>query len=293
MHHLVVRVGALGDVLLTRRLTCSLGRAGGQITLFAPARHAALLAADPWVERVLDSESPEYTGVFTGRWPETGGGPRFDAAFVISKVPEIAKAAQAVAARVIGVSPSPAGESRSIARQWAEAALEAGVAPFEGPMPSLPVEAEAALAPGLTILHAGSGSTSKNWRTERFAELGRRLEDDGHQVVWLRGPAELDPEETVPSPFPSIDRPPLATLAATLARARLFIGNDSGVSHLAAATGAPTLVLFGPTPAPVWRPDGPRVQTVSSPSGAMEDLPLDVVLDAARDVARLSPTGRP
>ena len=212
---------------------------------------------------------------------------------MISKAAEIAQAAQAAAARVIAVSPSPAGISRSIARQWAEAALEAGVAPFEGPMPFLPVEADLAIAPGLTILHAGSGSRAKNWPAERFALLGRRLVADGHRVAWLRGPAELEVEENGASSFERIDRPPLPTLAATLARARLFIGNDSGVSHLAAAAGAPTLALFGPTLAPVWGPDGPRVLTVSSPSGAMEDLPLDAVEGAARDVARLSPTGRP
>ena len=77
-----------------------------------------------------------------------------------------------------------------------------------------------------------------------------------------------------------LDRPALSSLAATLAAARVFIGNDSGVSHLAAAVGAPTVALFGSTLAAVWRPDGPRVQVVSTSSGAMEEISVDVALDA-------------
>jgi ADP-heptose:LPS heptosyltransferase len=68
-----------------------------------------------------------------------------------------------------------------------------------------------------------------------------------------------------------------------LARAGLFVGNDSGVSHLAAAAGAPTLALFGPTTPEVWSPLGPRVATLRAPKGAMTEISVEeVVAEAAR-----------
>ena len=79
---LVMRIGALGDVLLTRRLTYSLFLAGLRSTLFAPARHAAILLGDPWIDAVLDSESPERIAPFGGQWPDSLG--RFDVALSLS-----------------------------------------------------------------------------------------------------------------------------------------------------------------------------------------------------------------
>jgi len=55
---------------------------------------------------------------------------------------------------------------------------------------------------------------------------------------------------------------PLPTLAAVLEAAGLFIGNDSGVTHIAAAVGIPTVAIFGPTDPTVWAPRGKRVEAV-------------------------------
>jgi ADP-heptose:LPS heptosyltransferase len=74
---------------------------------------------------------------------------------------------------------------------------------------------------------------------------------------------------------------PVRVLAAALAEAGLFLGNDSGVSHLAAAVGTPTVALFGPTDPTVWSPIGPRVTVVRSPDGTMDAIGLDAVVAAA------------
>jgi ADP-heptose:LPS heptosyltransferase len=60
----------------------------------------------------------------------------------------------------------------------------------------------------------------------------------------------------------------------------LFIGHDSGVSHLAASWGAPTLALFGPTDPAVWAPVGPRVRVVRAREGRMDSLTVDAVVGA-------------
>jgi hypothetical protein len=52
------------------------------------------------------------------------------------------------------------------------------------------------------------------------------------------------------------------------------------------------VAVFGPTSAMVWRPDGPRVETVRASSGRLADLPVEAVLAAAGDLARLSPSER-
>jgi ADP-heptose:LPS heptosyltransferase len=59
--------------------------------------------------------------------------------------------------------------------------------------------------------------------------------------------------------LPRLERLPLMELAGRLAGCRAYLGNDSGVSHLAGLCGARTVALFGPTPSSVWRPLGPRV----------------------------------
>jgi len=280
---LVIRIGALGDVLLTRRLTYSLSLAGFRSTLLAPGRHATLLLADPWIDAVLDSESPRFAGAFAGSWPKEAG---FDVAVLISNSRDLEKAAEIAAGKVIRLSPEPGRDDMPIARQWADAA-RAVCAPFTGALPLLETTAREAITTGATLIHPGSGSRAKNWPLERFTELGRRLEGLGHRVAWIRGPAEADLPAGIP-PDRVIDRPSLRALAATLARSKVFIGNDSGVSHLAGATGAPTLVLFGPTRASVWTPDGPRVHVVPARRGRLASIQVEDVVTAADTVAGFS-----
>jgi heptosyltransferase-3 len=109
-------------------------------------------------------------------------------------------------------------------------------------------------------LHPGSGSERKNWPINKFAELAEKLREKGFRVVWIAGPAEEDLS------FPSTDilvrNAPLPLLVHMFARSCLYVGNDSGISHLAAACGAPCVVLFGPSDPAVWKPPGKNVGIV-------------------------------
>jgi ADP-heptose:LPS heptosyltransferase len=73
----------------------------------------------------------------------------------------------------------------------------------------------------------------------------------------------------------------LPEAAACLARCTLFVGNDSGLMHLAAAAGTPTLGLFGPTQAAEYAPAGSRTAVAVSPAGRMADLTVADALAAA------------
>ena len=127
-------------------------------------------------------------------------------------------------------------------------------------------------------IHPGSGNLSKNWPLERFKELAVELQRKGERVVWITGPAEedvsLDPRDEVWRDLP------LAILCANLSRSRLYVGNDSGITHLAAAAGAPTLALFCASDPRIWTPRGGLVRTLhgAEPSS----IPLSAVLRDSR-----------
>ena len=127
------------------------------------------------------------------------------------------------------------------------------------------VRAMASLDPAPVALHPGSGSALKNWPLERFKDCSGRLRAEGIPVLWIQGPAEaLFP---VVLPEPAIVEPPLPALGAILSRCRAFIGNDSGIAHLAAAVGCPTVAVFGPSDPALWAPRGERVRIIYKSNG--------------------------
>ena len=102
------------------------------------------------------------------------------------------------------------------------------------------------------VVHPYSGGAKKNWPLEKFRTLASQLERV-MPVSWLRGPE--DPPLEGAQQFDD-----LYEVACWLAGARLYIGNDSGITHLAAAVGTPVLALFGPTDPAVWGPRGCSVR---------------------------------
>jgi ADP-heptose:LPS heptosyltransferase len=125
-------------------------------------------------------------------------------------------------------------------------------------------------------IHPGSGSETKNWAIENWTALGNRLLSEKSLIV-VSG--EADDAQTAHLRSLWKDRPvrfatnlPLPHLAALLENA-IFLGHDSGISHLAAAAGARCILLFGPTDPAIWAPKNENVRIIRAPSGAMEDIP--------------------
>jgi heptosyltransferase-2 len=117
-------------------------------------------------------------------------------------------------------------------------------------------------------IHPGSGSTAKNWPDERWWELLARLDAP---VLLVLGESERErwTARLLTEPAPPhrnrreiADQLPLPALASALRKCRLFLGHDSGVSHLAAAVGLPCVLLFGPTDPAMWAPPGPQVRVI-------------------------------
>ena len=110
----------------------------------------------------------------------------------------------------------------------------------------------------LALLAPGSGWSGKNWIPARFGEVAELLaKHKGFQIAWVGGAGE---EPLVPAAraadFNWIGTTSLPLLAAVLARANLFVGNDGGLLHLAAALDVPTVSIWGPTSPGKWGPKG-------------------------------------
>ncbi len=120
----------------------------------------------------------------------------------------------------------------------------------------------------LIAIHPGSGSRAKTWPPERFLELAETLVAD-HQakMLWIMGPGEEDTKEeflrTHGSKGPVIlDGLSLPHVGAILERCSVFIGNDSGITHMAAALGVPVVAIFGPSDPIRWGPRGGEVSLI-------------------------------
>jgi heptosyltransferase III len=130
----------------------------------------------------------------------------------------------------------------------------------------------------------------KAWPAEHFAMLFRLLEAGplpGARAAVFAGPGEQERAMAAPllAALPGASdlcgRLTLPEAAACLARAALYVGNDSGLMHLAAAAGAPTLGLFGSTPVEEYAPTGRRAEAVVAPGGSISELSVEAVFNAA------------
>jgi ADP-heptose:LPS heptosyltransferase len=156
--------------------------------------------------------------------------------------------------------------------------------------------AERLIPPGPPLIGLGPTANwdGKIWPPERFVELFHALASGalaGARAAVFAGPGEAERARAAPvlAALPgAIDlcgRLELPEAAACLARCALFVGNDSGLMHLAAAAGAPTLGLFGPTPADEYAPAGRRTAVAVAPGPAgrapIGGLDVSAVLAAA------------
>jgi len=118
------------------------------------------------------------------------------------------------------------------------------------------------------VISPGAGSVKKRWPLERFMMVAAELKKRGLQPSILLGPAEVDLEAVLQhSPQSQVVKTwTCQELMTVLESAVLYIGNDSGVSHLAAFLNVPTLVIFGPSDPDLWRPFGDHVRIVKAAS---------------------------
>lgn len=254
--------GALGDFLLAlpalRFLRAQHAAACATLVVPEPLRALARVAFD--ATEVASLDAAEAAGLFGG-----GALPSWlaDRPVVYSWLgarDETVRArlrAAAASARFFGVERGPGAAHAAVAYAQAVGApcarsALARAARLAPPPSSRAATVLAGLRGPVLALHAGAGSPAKRWSCDRFVAVAGWWRRRGGDVVEVVGPAESGARAVADGGV--ADCWPLPDLAALLARVDAFVGNDSGVSHLAGAAGARGAVVFGPTDPARWRP---------------------------------------
>ncbi len=165
------------------------------------------------------------------------------------------------------------------AEHLASAIFHLGVPIAEIPRASLGTGADpagGALPHAAAILHPVAATPEKTWPAANFLEIARHLDQSGINPIFIGGPADdLSPFAR----YQTVSGAPLSEIKRLLATASLFIGNDSGPAHMAAAFGLPVVVLFGPSDPAIWGPWHTSGEALQDPAG-IAAIPVDRVLEA-------------
>ncbi len=315
MKILFVTSNRIGDAVLSTGLLAWLieQHPGAHLTIACGPAPAPLFAAVPGLERLIAMPKRRRGGHWVELWRTTVG-------TVWDVVVDLRSSALSYvlptrrrlvfrpikdpAHRLIQLGKLVGAAEPPAPRLWTSAEHDAGAAGL------LPQDAPV-LAVGPTANWGG-----KQWRAERFAETVQCLTAPGGilagaHVAVFSAPAERPAAEPVLAAIPPERRldfagtADLATIAACLRRCALYLGNDSGLMHMAAAAGIPTLGLFGPSPDAVYRPWGERTAVVrtresyrelvddpgfdhTSQRSLMDSLSVDAVVAAAEQLWRRS-----
>ncbi|MFN8548332.1 MAG: glycosyltransferase family 9 protein [Candidatus Eisenbacteria bacterium] len=267
------RFHSLGDVVLTTGILREVARLEGRaVSILTEARFAPIFDGLPFIDRLWTREAPPRDQQFRRVIDLQGSG---------------------ASARILDpLGPRRVLRGRGLARRWtvvwgdrrprlsvphvlARYAEAAGLPREEATMQCRPEVAvtpsEAARAseqyPGLltpprsprVALLTGASRRSKAYPTERFLEVGRRLEEAGCEVLWFEAPGQA-----TRTPWMTV-RAELGSLKALLATASLAVSNDSGPMHLASALGVPVVAIFGSSVRRLgFAPTGPRDQLIEA-----------------------------
>jgi heptosyltransferase-2 len=204
-------------------------------------------------------------------------------------------------ARKIVRGPAKIVNSSHAARQLAESVEKLGL-PISDFAPKLYPSSEdrhraqeflAGLATPIVAFHPGSGSENKNWPLQNWIDLGNHFlgNIDGSLVI-VSGEADQDQIRQLESIWPNprvrfAKDLTLPDLAAVIEKT-IFLGHDSGISHLAAAVGASCILLFGRTDPAVWAPLNENARVIRAPDANLRCLDVDLVRAAfAQELMRI------
>ena len=280
-HILILRGGALGDFILTLPAIRALRRHWplATIELIGHPGMAELAVAAGLINRVRSLDASGMAKWFVPRcvWPEHERADIASFDLILSYLSDADGVVQANlraagAQRVMACLPVVA--SGHAADHFRHPVTDLGISTPIGDEPLLVWPAalreqgrhglkEVGLTGDVISLHPGSGSSRKNWPVEQYALLADRVRHSmSAQPLFILGEADAAAARALPrlSPaVPVLTNRTLKEVASVLAVSRGYIGNDSGITHLAAALGVPVVALFGPTDAAMWGPRGTNV----------------------------------
>ena len=270
----LVRLRSLGDTVLATPAFTMLRRAvpNAVIHVVMDRKFAGVLAGNPDIDGVLEASAPagalakaglvrriralrpglcvDMHGGSTGAWLTALSGARWRAGSAHFRhswaYNERIPRAQEVLRR-------PPASTVHTAEHHAAMMIHLGVPDDE--IPPARLDAEPALdRPGYAVLHVGAAYHTKRWAVEHFRAVATEIKRvHGLEAVFVAGSGDTVPEDRL-SGFEIRAGLSLAALKSLLAGAELFVGNDSGPAHVAAAFGVPCVVICGSSDSAVWHP---------------------------------------
>lgn len=137
-------------------------------------------------------------------------------------------------------------------------------APVEEVLRARLAAAAPAAAQSYAVIHAVAAVPEKTWRADGFLAVAARLREYGLEPVFIGGPGDnLAPFRA----YRTVSGAPLGEIESLLSGASLFVGNDSGPAHMAAAFGVPVVAIFGASDPAIWGPWRTANEIVASPEG--------------------------
>jgi heptosyltransferase III len=250
MRILIIRACAIGDFVLHLPALRALALSYPEARFTLVGYPSTLALARPFipVEAVFSIDGQPWAGLFAGPMSNLA----FDVAWVWMKDSTVAE---------------------NLRRSGVPHVFHAGAFPMKGHAATHLLETVRLPAPALpdlwnpsatrVILHPGSGGAAKVW--PRFTELAEAMPE----ASILIGPCE----RRLQTGNPVLENLSLEAVADALRNCRAFVGNDSGITHIASYWGTPTVALFGPTDPQIWGPVGRRVKVLHRPS--LLDISVD------------------
>jgi len=270
----VIRLRSLGDCVLTTPALALLKqhRADLRITVVVEPRFAAVFEGNPDVDEIRQAPGRadlalNLHGGTRSMWITAASGAQYRAGFGHHRYSFLYSHRIPRAQEILGVE-----RAVHTAEHLASAMFWLGVPHGEIPRAKL-IAGERPDLPPYAVIHPFASAPEKTWPASRFLELARRL--PGLTPVFLAGP---DDDAAPFSSFPVWKNEPLARVKNLMSGASLFIGNDSGPAHIAAAFGVPVAAIFGASDPATWAPWRTEAQVLRAP--AIEDIPVEDVAAA-------------
>jgi ADP-heptose:LPS heptosyltransferase len=266
----VIRLRSLGDCVLTTPALALLKacRPDLRIAVVVEDRFATLFEGNPDVSEIL----PPRPAALLAWHPQLAlnfhGGTRSVALALASRSPLRAGFAHHAYSFLYSAKIPRAQEILGVDRRvhtaehLASAMFWLGVPVAEIPRAKLIAKAPASLSGAYAVIHPFASHPEKTWPATRFAAAAQHLrETAGLEPVFLAGPSD---DASPFTGFRVVQNAPLAEVKALMSAAHLFLGNDSGPAHMAAAFGVPVVTLFGPSDPVTWAPWRTESQVLTS-----------------------------
>jgi heptosyltransferase III len=275
----VIRLRSMGDCVLTTPALALLKafRPDLQVRVVVEPRFAGVFEDNPDVDEI----SPQVGGRVDlalnlhggtrSMWMALASGAKFRVGFGHHRFSGIYSQRIPRAQEILG-------EERPVhtAEHLASAMFWLGVPHSEIPRAKL-VASKSPGHPLYVVLHPFAATAEKSWPAERFVAVADQVQAAGLQPMIVAGPAD----DTAPfSKFQVLRNAPLSELKSLMSGADLFIGNDSGPAHVAAAFGIPVVVLFGPSDPVAWAPWRTEARVLTSRGGIGQIAVEDVIAAA-------------